>query len=111
MQLEETLKPRVECIGGTRSFLSSNLRHAYGESIVIIELLTTPQKQGKEPGKTDQGITFDLYLHPYPNEPRWQTGYSYTPADAIARSLKTLSLNDVRVLSRTISEWFKGFED
>lgn len=54
--IEETLKPRVECIGGTRPFLSSNLRHVYGESIVIIELLTTPQKQAKEPGKTDQEI-------------------------------------------------------
>lgn len=65
--IEETLKPRVEFIGGTRPFLSPNLRHVYGESIVIIELLTTPQKQANEPGKKDQEITFDLYLHPYPN--------------------------------------------
>ncbi|CAM8898092.1 unnamed protein product [Rhodiola kirilowii] len=35
----------------------------------------------------------------------------YTPADAIAQGLKTLSLNDIRALSRTISDWFSRYED
>lgn len=43
-------------------------------------------------------------------EPKWQAGYLYTPADAIAQGLKTLSLNETRVLSRTISDWFRRFE-
>lgn len=39
-------------------------------------------------------------------EPRWQVGAVYTPADAIAQGLKAISLNEIRVLSRTISKWF-----
>lgn len=42
----------------------------------------------------------------YDQEPRWQVGSAYTPADAIAQGLKVISLNDTRVLSRTISNWF-----
>ena len=44
-------------------------------------------------------------------EPKWQAGYVYTPADAIAQGLKTLSLNETKVLSRTITDWFRRFED
>ncbi|KAM1223786.1 hypothetical protein ACFX2G_043727 [Malus domestica] len=75
--LEETLKPRVESIGGTLEKVEISGNH----------------------------------ITPCVQEPKWQAGYVYTPADAIAQSLKTLSLNDVRVLSRTISDWFIGFED
>lgn len=75
--LEETLKPRVESIGGTLEKVEISGNH----------------------------------ITPCVQEPKWQAGYVYTPADAIAQSLKTLSLNDVRVLSRTISDWFRGFED
>lgn len=53
-----------------------------------------------------------MYPHSwYFQEPKWEVGALYTPADAIAQSLKTLSLNDVRVLSRTIIDWFRRFED
>ncbi|EOY30099.1 Eukaryotic initiation factor 4F subunit p150 isoform 1 [Theobroma cacao] len=75
--LEETLKPRVESIGGT---------------------LEKVQLSGN-------------HITPCAQEPKWQVGYVYTPADAIAQGLKTLSLNDTRVLSRTISDWFRRFED
>ncbi|KAM2020902.1 hypothetical protein ACFX16_042987 [Malus domestica] len=75
--LEETLKPRVESIGGTLEKVEISGNH----------------------------------ITPCVQEPKWQAGYVYTPADAIAQSLKTLSLIDVRVLSRTISDWFGGFED
>ncbi|OMO86423.1 hypothetical protein COLO4_21171 [Corchorus olitorius] len=75
--LEETLKPRVESIGGTLEKVQLNGTH----------------------------------LTPCAQEPRWQAGYVYTPADAIAQGLKTLALNETKVLSRTISDWFRRFED
>ncbi|XP_024165963.1 uncharacterized protein LOC112172729 isoform X2 [Rosa chinensis] len=74
--LEDTLKPRVEAIGGTLEKVEISGNH----------------------------------ITPCVQEPKWQVGALYTPADAIAQSLKTLSLNDVRVLSRTIIDWFRGFE-
>lgn len=39
---------------------------------------------------------------------KWQVGYQYTPADALAQGLKSLSLNDTRVLARTIADWLEG---
>lgn len=74
--LEETLKSRVEAIGGTLEKVEISGNH----------------------------------ITPCVQEPKWQVGALYTPADAIAQGLKTLSLNDVRVLSRTIIDWFSGFE-
>ncbi|KAG8657258.1 hypothetical protein MANES_03G055500v8 [Manihot esculenta] len=75
--LEETLKPRVESMGGTIEKVQLSGNH----------------------------------ITPCIQEPKWQVGYVYTPADAIAQVLKTLSLNETRVLSRTISNWFRRFED
>ncbi|XP_059453868.1 uncharacterized protein LOC132184305 [Corylus avellana] len=75
--LEETLKPRVNVIGGT---------------------LEKVQLSGN-------------HITPCIQEPKWEVGYVYTPADAIAQGLKTLSLNETKVLSRTISDWFRRFED
>ncbi|XVF88990.1 hypothetical protein PTKIN_Ptkin19aG0095700 [Pterospermum kingtungense] len=74
--LEETLKPRVESIGGT---------------------LEKVQLSGN-------------HLTPCVQELKWQAGYVYTPADAIAQGLKTLSLNETKVLSRTITDWFRRLE-
>ncbi|KAK6915836.1 Protein of unknown function DUF1350 [Dillenia turbinata] len=74
--LEETLRPRVESIGGTLEKISLNGTH----------------------------------ITPCIQEPKWQVGNAYTPADAIAQGLKTLSLADTRVLSRTITSWFKRIE-
>ncbi|KAJ8767480.1 hypothetical protein K2173_017524 [Erythroxylum novogranatense] len=51
------------------------------------------------------------HITPCIQEPKWQVGYVYTPADAIAQGLKTLSLNDTRFLSSTISDWFGRFEN
>ncbi|KAK0571786.1 hypothetical protein LWI29_021583 [Acer saccharum] len=75
--LEETLRPRVESIGGTLEKVQLNGNH----------------------------------ITPCIQEPKWQAGYWYTPADAIAQGLKTLSLNEIRVLSKTISDWFRRFEE
>uniref|UniRef100_A0A7N0UT91 Uncharacterized protein n=1 Tax=Kalanchoe fedtschenkoi TaxID=63787 RepID=A0A7N0UT91_KALFE len=51
------------------------------------------------------------HITPCIQEPKWQVGAVYTPADAIAQGLKTLSLNDIRTLSRTISDWFRRYEN
>ncbi|KAM6541948.1 hypothetical protein CsatB_006395 [Cannabis sativa] len=74
--LEETLKPRVESIGGTLEKVELNGNH----------------------------------ITPCIQEPKWEVGNLYTPADALAQGLKTLSLNDSRVLVRTISNWFRKIE-
>ncbi|KAF4386318.1 hypothetical protein G4B88_003535 [Cannabis sativa] len=74
--LEETLKPRVESIGGTLEKVELNGNH----------------------------------ITPCIQEPKWEVGNLYTPADALAQGLKTLSLNDSRVLVRTISDWFRKIE-
>jgi hypothetical protein len=39
---------------------------------------------------------------------KWQAGSQYTPADALAQGLKSLALNETRVLSRTIADWFRS---
>ncbi|MBA0693983.1 hypothetical protein Goari_004319, partial [Gossypium aridum] len=50
------------------------------------------------------------HITPCVPEPKWQAGYVYTPADAIAQGFKTLSLSETKVLSRTISDWLRRFE-
>ncbi|XP_027181108.1 uncharacterized protein LOC113779644 isoform X1 [Coffea eugenioides] len=74
--LEETLKPRVESIGG----------------------------------KLQKIILNGTHITPCIQEPRWQVGDIYTPVDAVAQGLKTISLNDTRVLTRTITDWFSQLE-
>ncbi|TKY58068.1 hypothetical protein E2542_SST15123 [Spatholobus suberectus] len=74
--LEETLKPRVESLGGTLEKVTLSGNH----------------------------------ITPCIQELRWQVGKLYTPADAVAQGLKSLSLNETRILARTISDWFRQFE-
>ncbi|XP_054817962.1 uncharacterized protein LOC129317649 [Prosopis cineraria] len=74
--LEETLKPRVDSLGGT---------------------LEKVQLSGN-------------HITPCIQDPKWQVGDLYTPADAIAQRLKSLSLNETKMLARTISDWFRRFE-
>lgn len=75
--LEETLRPRVEAIGGTLDKISLNGNH----------------------------------ITPCIQEPKLQVGDVYTPADAIAQGLKTLSLNDTKILATTISDWFTSINN
>ncbi|KAI3690144.1 hypothetical protein L2E82_48119 [Cichorium intybus] len=75
--LEETLRPRVESIGGTLDKISLNGNH----------------------------------ITPCIQEPKLQVGDVYTPADAIAQGLKTLSLNDTKILATTISDWFTSINN
>lgn len=56
-------------------------------------------------------ISFSFIWFRHHQEPKWQAGNVYTPADAVAQGLKTLSLNETRVLFRTISDWFRRFEN
>ncbi|CAA7041775.1 unnamed protein product [Microthlaspi erraticum] len=51
------------------------------------------------------------HLTPCIQDPKWQIGSVYTPADAVAQALKTIPLSETRVLSRTIVDWFRRFED
>ncbi|KAI4377020.1 hypothetical protein MLD38_014716 [Melastoma candidum] len=75
--LEETLRPRVESIGGTLEKIQLSGNH----------------------------------ITPCAQEPKWQAGYLYTPADAIAQGIKTLSLNETRVLARTVGDWLRRHEN
>ncbi|CAA0812023.1 Protein of unknown function (DUF1350 [Striga hermonthica] len=61
-------------------------------------------------GRLDKVVLRGNHITPCIQEPRWQVGPVYTPADAIAQGLKTLSLNETRVLSRTISNWFSSLD-
>ncbi|ESW33111.1 hypothetical protein PHAVU_001G044100 [Phaseolus vulgaris] len=74
--LEETIKPRVESLGGTLEKVTLSGNHI------------TPCIQGA----------------------RWEVGKLYTPADAVAQRLTSLSLNDTKILARTISDWFRRYE-
>ncbi|KAF8393681.1 hypothetical protein HHK36_021928 [Tetracentron sinense] len=51
------------------------------------------------------------HLTPCIQEPRWEVDYLYTPADAIAQWLKTLQLNDTRMLARTVTDWLRHLGD
>uniref|UniRef100_A0A1D1Z7N4 Nucleoporin nup211 n=1 Tax=Anthurium amnicola TaxID=1678845 RepID=A0A1D1Z7N4_9ARAE len=46
------------------------------------------------------------HLTPCVQDLRWPIGNRYTPVDALAQGLKSLSLNDTKVLARTILDWF-----
>ncbi|KAK4274519.1 hypothetical protein QN277_017726 [Acacia crassicarpa] len=74
--LEETLRPRVDSLGGT---------------------LEKVQLSGN-------------HITPCMQDPKWQVGDLYTPADAIAQGLKSLSLYETKILARTISDWFRRLE-
>ncbi|KAI4316441.1 hypothetical protein L6164_024419 [Bauhinia variegata] len=62
-------------------------------------------------GKVEKVQLNGNHLTPCIQEPKWQVGNLYTPADAIAQGLKSLSLNDTKTLAKTISDWFRRIED
>ena len=43
-----------------------------------------------------------------PQDVKWQVGSEYSPMVALAQGLKSLALNETRVLSRTITDWFRS---
>ncbi|BAT82413.1 hypothetical protein VIGAN_03242600 [Vigna angularis var. angularis] len=50
------------------------------------------------------------HITPCIQEVKWEVGKLYTPADAVAQGLASLSLNDTKILARTISDWFRRYE-
>ncbi|OVA12364.1 Protein of unknown function DUF1350 [Macleaya cordata] len=81
---------------------------AIDETDVVEELL---KPRIESVGGTLEKVTLSgNHLTPCIQDIKWQVGYAYTPADAIAQSLKALSVNDTRVLARTITDWFKSLE-
>ncbi|CDP15683.1 unnamed protein product [Coffea canephora] len=60
--------------------------------------------------KLQKIILNGTHITPCIQEPRWQVGDIYSPVDAVAQGLKTISLNDTRVLTRTITDWFSQLE-
>ncbi|XP_020110570.1 uncharacterized protein LOC109725694 isoform X2 [Ananas comosus] len=61
-------------------------------------------------GSIEKVTLSGTHLTPCAQDLQWQVGPQYTPADAVAQSLKSLSLNDTRVLARTIADWFKRID-
>ncbi|KAL7122488.1 hypothetical protein ACP275_01G048800 [Erythranthe tilingii] len=61
-------------------------------------------------GKLEKVVLRGNHITPCIQEPKWQVGSVYTPADAIAQGFKAISLNDTRILSRTITDWFDNLE-
>ncbi|KAI3995008.1 hypothetical protein MKX01_019822 [Papaver californicum] len=82
---------------------------AIDETDVVEEIL---KPRIESVGGTLEKVTLSgTHLTPCIQDIKWQVGYAYTPVDAIAQSLKTLSINDIRVLARTVADWFKSFEN
>ncbi|CAK9317568.1 unnamed protein product [Citrullus colocynthis] len=50
------------------------------------------------------------HITPCVQEPKWEVGYLYTPADAVAQALKSLPLRETRELAKTLCNWFERFE-
>ncbi|KAK6158581.1 hypothetical protein DH2020_005895 [Rehmannia glutinosa] len=61
-------------------------------------------------GRLEKVVLRGNHITPCIQEPRWQVGPAYTPADAIAQGIKAISVNDIKVLSRTISKWFGSLD-
>lgn len=59
-------------------------------------------------GQIKKVILSGTHLTPCIQDVKWQVGSEYTPADALAQGLKSLALNETRVLSRTISDWLRS---
>ncbi|RLN34946.1 uncharacterized protein C2845_PM03G35540 [Panicum miliaceum] len=59
-------------------------------------------------GQIKKVILSGTHLTPCIQDVKWQVGSEYTPADAVAQGLKSLALNETRVLSRTIADWLRS---
>ncbi|KAG0467736.1 hypothetical protein HPP92_019316 [Vanilla planifolia] len=79
---------------------------AIDESDVLDDILRPRAKSFG--GSVEKVILSGNHLTPCIQDLKWRVGTRYTPVDALAQSLKSLSLNDVRVLARTVSDWLKG---
>ncbi|XP_047325476.1 uncharacterized protein LOC124929220 [Impatiens glandulifera] len=62
-------------------------------------------------GTLNKVVLTGNHVTPCVQEPQWQVGNMYTPGDAIRQGVESVLLNDIRVLSKTISSWFSSFDD
>ncbi|CAN4128325.1 unnamed protein product [Withania somnifera] len=62
-------------------------------------------------GKVEKIALTGNHITPCIQEPKWQVGAVYTPADAVAQVVKTMSLNDTKGLCTTIVNWFSSLEE
>ncbi|KAL3361599.1 hypothetical protein AABB24_014461 [Solanum stoloniferum] len=62
-------------------------------------------------GKVEKIALTGNHITPCVQEPKWRVGTVYTPADAIAQVVKTLSINDTKGLCTTIANWFSCLEE
>ncbi|GAB4839424.1 hypothetical protein Ancab_028946 [Ancistrocladus abbreviatus] len=61
-------------------------------------------------GKLEKIVLDGTHLTPCVQRPSWRASNLYTPVDAIVQGVNQLLLNDVKVLSGTISRWFRQNE-
>ncbi|XP_047050243.1 uncharacterized protein LOC124655382 [Lolium rigidum] len=73
----------------------------------IIENILRPRVESIN-GQVKKVTLSGTHLTPCIQDVKWQAGSQYTPADALAQGLKSLALNETRVLSRTIADWFRS---
>ncbi|KAL5223685.1 hypothetical protein ABZP36_010324 [Zizania latifolia] len=59
-------------------------------------------------GQIKKVILSGTHQTPCIQDVKWQVGLEYTLADALAQGLKSLALNETRILSRTIADWFRS---
>lgn len=82
---------------------------AIDESDVLEELL---KPRAESIGRNvEKVILCGNHLTPCVQDVKWQAGYQFTPADAVVQSLKSLPLNEIRVLASVIADWLKKFDN
>ncbi|XP_055820853.1 uncharacterized protein LOC129889536 isoform X2 [Solanum dulcamara] len=62
-------------------------------------------------GKVEKIALTGNHITPCILEPKWRVGAVYTPADAVAQVVKTMSINDTKGLCTTIANWFSCLEE
>ncbi|KAK8950840.1 hypothetical protein KSP39_PZI003674 [Platanthera zijinensis] len=81
---------------------------AIDESDILEDILS--HRAESIEGTVEKVILRGNHLTPCVQDVKWQAGYQYTPADAIAQSLKSLALNEIRVLASTVADWLKRLD-
>ncbi|PKA49567.1 hypothetical protein AXF42_Ash004107 [Apostasia shenzhenica] len=61
-------------------------------------------------GNVEKVVLSGNHLTPCIQDLKWPVGYHYTPVDAIAQSLKSLTLNETKLLAATIADWLKSLD-
>ncbi|KAJ6796323.1 uncharacterized protein M6B38_222880 [Iris pallida] len=79
---------------------------AIDETDTVEEILRT---RVESTGGIIEKVTLSgTHITPCVQDLTWEVGNQYSPADAIAQGLKSMALNDTRVLARTVASWLNG---